>query len=123
MAGQGRNEEAIDVFKHATTVQPDDPYAQGYLGWALGLARQRKDATRILHELEERRLRQYCSGSSPALVSLGLGDHRQALSWLETAAEERDPMLAFINVLYVYDPLRSDPRFHALLRRMNFPAQ
>ena len=123
MAGQGRNEEAIDVFKHATTVQPDDPYAQGYLGWALGLAGQRKDATRILHELEDKRRRQYCSGSSPALVSLGLGDHRQALSWLETAAEERDPMLAFINVLYVYDPLRSDPRFHALLRRMNFPAQ
>ncbi len=122
MAGQGRNEEAIEVFKHATTVQPDDPYAHGYLGWALGLAGQRKEGTRILRELEDRRLRQYCSASSPALVSLGLGDHRQALSWLETAAEERDPMLAFINVLYPYDPLRSDPRFGALLQRMHFPA-
>ena len=121
MAGQGRNEEAVEVFKHATTLQPDDPYTQGYLGWALGLAGQRKEATRILHELEDRRLRQYCSGSSPALVSLGLGDHRQALSWLETAAEERDPMLAFINVYYLYDPLRADPRFQALLRRMHFP--
>ena len=121
MAGQGRNEEAVEEFKHATTLQPDDPYAQGFLGWALGLAGQRKEATSILHELEDRRPKQYCSGSSPALVSLGLGDHRQALSWLETAAEERDPMLAFINVYYLYDPLRADPRFQALLRRMHFP--
>ena len=121
MAGQGRNEEAVEVFAHATTLQPDDPYTQGYLGWALGIAGQREKATSILHELEDRRLRQYCGGSSPALVSLGLGDHPQALSWLETAAEERDPMLAFINVLYPYDPLRADPRFQALLRRMNFP--
>ena len=120
MAGQGRNEEAVEVFKHVTTLQPE--FAQGYLGWALGLAGQRKEGTRILRELEDRRLRQYCSASSPALVSLGLGDHRQALSWLETAAEERDPMLAFINVLYPYDPLRSDPRFGALLQRMHFPA-
>ena len=55
------------------------------------------------------------------MVSLGLGAHGQALSWLETAAEERDPILAFINVWFLFDALRGDPRFQALLRRMNFP--
>ena len=38
MAGQGRNDEAVEVFKDASILQPDDAYAQGYLGWALGLA-------------------------------------------------------------------------------------
>ena len=55
------------------------------------------------------------------MVSLGLGDSGQALSWLETATQERDPTMAFINVWFLFDPLRSDPRFQALLRRMNFP--
>ena len=48
------------------------------------------------------------------------GNLLKALTWLETAADERDPMLAFINVYYLYDSLRADPRFQALLRRMRF---
>ena len=123
MAGQGRNDEAVEVLTHALTLQPDDANSQGYLGWTLGLAGQHEEATRILHGLEGRRRREYCGGSLLALVSLGLGDHGQALSWLETAAQERDPILAFINVWFLFDALRSDPRFQALLRRMHFPAQ
>ena len=53
---------------------------------------------------------------------MGLGDHEQAISWLQQAAEERDGLMAYLNTLF-WDPLRSDPRFQALLQRMNFPAQ
>ncbi len=35
--------------------------------------------------------------------------------------EERDGLLPAINVFFVFDPVRSDPRFQALLRKMNFP--
>ena len=56
-----------------------------------------------------------------AHVNLGLGDQEQAIAWLQTAAEERDVLLPYSNVWFVFDPIRSDPRFQALLRRMNFP--
>ena len=65
----------------------------------------------------------YIGGTLLAWVCLGLGDHDQAISWLEQAAEERDGLLPWLNALFVFDPLRSDSRFGALLQRMNFPAQ
>ncbi len=45
----------------------------------------------------------------------------QALDWLEKAYEERNWYLVFINVDPTFDPLRDNPRFQQLLRRMNFP--
>ena len=57
-----------------------------------------------------------------AQVSLGLGDLDQAIAWLQTAAEERDALLPFLNEWFAFDPLRADPRFQVLLQKMNFPA-
>ena len=59
----------------------------------------------------------------PSVVCLGLGDIDQAFSWLQKVAEERDGSLTGISVWPHFDPLRSDPRFGALLQRMNFPAE
>lgn len=44
-----------------------------------------------------------------------------ALEWLEKAYEDREPRMAYLKVDPIFDPLRSDPRFRDLLRRMNFP--
>ena len=57
-----------------------------------------------------------------ALVNVGLGQREQAISRLEQAAEERDPMMPELNVWPGLDPLRAAPRFQALLRRMHFPS-
>ena len=81
----------------------------------------RLSATGVLGTLERRRTQEYFSGFLMALVNVGLGERDQAISWLEKAAEERDGMLTFLNRCPEVDPLRADPRFHALLRRMNFP--
>ena len=48
-----------------------------------------------------------------------LGEKDQAFEWLETAYDQRDGQLSFLNVMPLWDPLRDDPRFHDLLRRMN----
>ena len=85
------------------------------------MAGRTEEARRIYSALEEQRSDGYFSGFLMAHVSLALGEHKQAVSWLEKAAEERDGLLPFINVWFVFDPLRPDPRFQALLRRMNFP--
>ena len=48
------------------------------------------------------------------------GENAKALEWLETAFEVHDPSLPYLGLPF-YDPLRSDPRFQDLLRRMNLP--
>jgi TolB-like protein/Tfp pilus assembly protein PilF len=55
-----------------------------------------------------------------ALRYLDAGDHDRAIDWLERAYEDQDPNLPYITGP-VWDPLRSDPRFKDLLRRMNLP--
>ena len=69
----------------------------------------------------ERRAQEYVPASAPAIVHLGLGEHEEALRWLEAAYEERDVSLVWLKVWWAYDPLRSDPRFQAILDRMDFP--
>jgi len=49
------------------------------------------------------------------------GEKEQALGWLEKAYHERISLLVWVKVDRVWDPLRSDPRFQDILRRMNFP--
>ena len=121
LAGLGRYEEAVQACRQATVLTPGDAMELGYLGWVLGLAGHQQEALTILEDLKRRRNQEYVGGNVLALVSLGLGDHDQAISWLERAAEERDGLMAHLNALLPYDPLRSDPRFQALLKKMNFP--
>ena len=56
-----------------------------------------------------------------ALVYAGLGDQDQAFSWFEKAYEERFYRLAYLKVDALWDPLRSDPRYADLLRRVGIP--
>jgi hypothetical protein len=49
------------------------------------------------------------------------GDYDEVMGWLERGFEARDPNLPYIGISPLYDPLRSDPRFQDLLRRMDLP--
>ena len=121
LVGLGRQEEAVEALRHATMVAPGDPTSLASLGWALGLAGNRREALAILEDLERRRTQEYCSGFVMAMINVGLGDLERAISWLEESAKERDALLPFLDRWHVFDPLRDYPRFQTLLRRMNFP--
>ncbi|MGH9795698.1 MAG: protein kinase domain-containing protein [Candidatus Acidiferrales bacterium] len=64
-------------------------------------------------------------GSLPAFILIapyvGSKQYDRALDWMEQAYQERNWQLTFIGVEPLFDPLRSHPRFQALLKRMNFP--
>jgi eukaryotic-like serine/threonine-protein kinase len=66
-------------------------------------------------------------GNKPGVAAdLGLnyamaGDRARALDWLEKACDERDPNMVYLGIHPVVDPLRAEPRFKALLRRMGLP--
>ena len=80
------------------------------------------EAVDILDHLKQLRANRYTSAVHLATICGALGELEQAFAWLEQAYEERAGLLVFVKVSLHFDPLRGDPRFQALLRRMNFPS-
>jgi TolB-like protein/DNA-binding winged helix-turn-helix (wHTH) protein/Flp pilus assembly protein TadD len=88
--------------------------------WAYGSAGNKREATKLLSELKEMAQHQYVSPTLLADAYLGIGDKDKALAWLERGCEDHDGWGWYYKINPVYDPLRSEPRFQTLLRRMNF---
>ena len=80
------------------------------------------EAIKILDELKQRRAK---GGDVPAnrfaWVYAALGNKNEAFKWLDRTYKEDRSRLRVLRSDLVFDPLRSDPRFQDLLRRMNFP--
>ena len=97
------------------------PDKNSMVGVAYAQAGQNQEARRVLDFLLKRRQERYVPGSMIASIYGALGEPDKAFEWLDRAYEERDYFLLWIKVDPVYDALRDDPRFAALLERMNFP--
>jgi hypothetical protein len=76
-------------------------------------------AREILHELEARAASGFVAPYHLAFVHTGLGDHERAIDLLERAFDERAGSIYGIKGSFLFAPLRSHPRFQALLARMN----
>jgi eukaryotic-like serine/threonine-protein kinase len=81
-------------------------------------AGDRAAAEKVRGELDALTKRRYVSRHDLSLVSLALGDRRAALDWLEKAYEDRNWYMPWIHVDPRFDPIRSEPRFVDLVRRM-----
>lgn len=117
-AASGRFNEAIAASEKAAALSGRSPGALGFLGLAYGLAGRKDEANNVLKELLELKRRRYVSPPALANVYLGLGNKDQALFWLEKGYQERSNYMAYLKVFPLLDPLRSDPRFDDLLRRI-----
>ena len=93
----------------------------GLLALMYGLGGRKSETRKIIGELKERSRHHYVFPSVFAYAYLGLGEKDRALTYLEQAYEEQDPALFYLKVSPLLDPLRSEPRFQVLLRRVNFP--
>lgn len=96
----------------------DTPYAISLAGYVHALSGERQEAQAVLIELEELSKRQYVDPALIAIVHLELQDRDQAFAWLEKAFLNHSPRLTSLKVSPEYDPLRSDPRFLKLARRI-----
>ena len=118
---KGMNEEAIAEFQNGVALSGSDPDESVDLGYAYATAGKRDEARRILAKLKKKRERTFVSPATIAIVSGALGEKDEAFAWLEKAYEVRDPQLTYLKVGPKFTPLRSDPRFQDLLRRMGLP--
>jgi DNA-binding winged helix-turn-helix (wHTH) protein/TolB-like protein/Flp pilus assembly protein TadD len=110
--------QALAGLQKAVTLSGGSPQMKGSLGVGYAVAGDRAAAERTLRELETLRAESYASALDLADIHVALGDHERAFGWLDQAAEERAFHLIYLKVWPELDPLRPDPRFQALIRRL-----
>ena len=109
-----------DALRDVTEWQKnhDGPFAWMLFTYVHGRAGNKNEAMKYLHKLEAERSAHYVDSAKMFLAYLGLGDTEQARQWCEKAVSERSTLMVWLKVDPAYDPLRSDPRFHALLAKV-----
>jgi TolB-like protein/Tfp pilus assembly protein PilF len=120
-AAKGMYREALAEYEKYATLSGGSPGSTAFVGYAHARLGQRSQASRVLDQLGAASKQRYVPALSFAMVYLGLGDKEQAFLWLEKAYDERTNSLAYLNVQATWDPLRSDPRFADLVRRIGLP--
>jgi tetratricopeptide (TPR) repeat protein len=113
---KGKTVDALAEFQKATTLD-DLPWYKGSLGYAFGASGDRARAEQILRDLDELAKKQYVSPAARASVYLGLGEKAKALDWIEKAFQDLDPLFWW-NADQLYDSIRNEPRFKAILKKL-----
>ena len=122
LAVAGRAAEAIPILRETAAMPQAGTYTQASLGYALARAGQLDEARAIYDALLARvESGGYVSPVAFATILIGLGDVEHAVDWTERAFADRRGWLVYLNVNPLLDPLRGNPRFDALVRRMNMP--
>jgi Flp pilus assembly protein TadD len=96
------------------------PFATALLAYAQGISGDRTAALATLRELNAMSPDGKAVPFNLALVSLGLGDYPRTLDHLEQAYAANSQFLVWLKSDPLYDPLREEPRFKALMKRLNF---
>ncbi len=111
-------QDAIPALEEAASISNRSPAVLGVLVRAYAHTGRRSDAMQLLAELKKRKEKGYVPAGAFVNAYLGLDDTEQAFSALEQAYKEQSNILQFIKVHPYFDPLRKDPRFVDLIRRV-----
>ena len=115
---KGRFDDAISELSMAVQLGGEAPYYVAELANAYASAGRIEEAKALLRQLESEGHQENVSPVDLALVYVGLHDNYRAIELLQKAVKERSPAAVNLKVHPRYDPLRSDPRFAALLERL-----
>jgi adenylate cyclase len=113
--------ESLAAYRKAVSLSPSDPVSIAGLGYAYAVAGRRDDALNIVARLTHPSQQKLIPSWGIATIYIGLDNKDEAFAWLEKAFADRVSDLVYLQTDPVLDPLRSDPRFQVLVRRMSFP--
>jgi serine/threonine-protein kinase len=118
----GRHDEALTELEKARELFGPNAWIDGAFANVYALQGRREEAAQILKQLETNPTARASDAATTIAKAYGiLGRHDEAFQWLNAAYESRSYMLLDIKVAEGYEPLRSDPRFDELVRRVGSP--
>ncbi|MEP6718431.1 MAG: protein kinase [bacterium] len=118
---RGQHAEAIAAAQKAVDLTNRSGIAVGDLGFVYAVAGKRAEAIDKIKELEEKYTRKEAVGQYIAAAYVGLGDKDKAFEWLEKDFQARNGKLSEIRWQMQFEPLRDDPRFKDLMKRIGLP--
>ena len=122
MAHWGKEQYDDAAKGYAELARSWGPGFKGYLGYSNAKAGRNESALAILDELTVLSQTEPVPPFQFTLVLLGLGRFEEALTWLEKVIEERaGGWIPYLRQEALFDPLRGNPRFQDIVRRLNFP--
>jgi TolB-like protein/tRNA A-37 threonylcarbamoyl transferase component Bud32 len=119
LEGNGMLTEAVVAMEKAHELSGGIPFTLGFLALVHGRAGRRDDAKRLLKQAGQLAATGYVPPSVFMLGHAGLNDWDAALDGLGRAIEARDPFAMPIKTFPFLDPVRTDPRYQILLKKMN----
>ena len=118
----GKQDDAVREFQNALELAgAADTDIQLDLGFAYAVSGRPAEARRILANLQQLYQQGIVPAASLATLHGALGESNEAFVWLEKAYQERDPQLTYLKAGRRFEPLRQDPRFGQLVRRVGLP--
>jgi serine/threonine-protein kinase len=118
---RGMYSETLALIDATLKAHPSDVYSLNYAAYAYAKMGRRPEAEAALNKLREVEKTEPVDSYDFAIVYVGLGDKERALAELEKNFEERGFYMSFLQVDPLMDPLRDDPRFKSLVKRVGLP--
>ena len=115
---KGMYREGLSALEKFCALSRSSAASLALLGYAHARLGERNETLQIIDKLKAASKQSFVPALFVALVYAGLEEKDEAFAWLEKACEDRFNRLAYLNVDALWDPLRSDPRFPDLLRRV-----
>jgi tetratricopeptide (TPR) repeat protein len=114
----GASDRALAEFQKALDASGGDTNELAAQGYGFAAAHQPAAARKVLDELKQRAQQTYVQPLWIARIQVAIGDKDQALDSLQAAFDDKSAGLVNLKVDPIFDPLHTDPRFTALLKRM-----
>ncbi len=118
--GKGQSAQAIAEAQRVRQIT-DSPLILASLAGVYAVSGDRGESEKLLKELTEISKRRYVCAYEMAQAYASLGQKEEAFQWLEKAYRDRSTCMIYLKMDSRFDPLRADPRFQDMLRRVGFP--
>jgi tetratricopeptide (TPR) repeat protein len=115
---QRRFDEALAEAQKSVELNQRANASLALLAHVYGRMGRRADAESVIKELEEKFGKQDADGRDLAVAYAGLGDKEQVFTWLEKSFQHRSHFMAMLRLEPLLDPVKSDPRWTNLLKRV-----